>query len=188
MAAPIKVSARNLTLAATDEAAILRAARKLERFYDRIVGCRVVVEAEHRYPSGRDVSYAVRVDVTLPGTELVITHQSHRDLLTAVQEAFDAAQRRVEDYARLQRGDIKRPAGRPLGRVTKLFPLEGYGFLEAEDGLEIYFHRNSVLKGGFDRLEIGSRVRFVEEPGDRGPQASTVALLGQRRRRASIVA
>jgi cold shock CspA family protein/ribosome-associated translation inhibitor RaiA len=183
MELPIQISARNVTLAPGDEAAIRRAAGKLEKFYDRITGCRVLVEAENRYPSGRDVAYRVRIDLTIPGTELVVTRQPHADLLTAVQEAFDAAQRRVEDYARLQRGDTKRPAGRQKGRVTKLFPFEGYGFLETDDGLEVYFHRNSVLKEGFDRLEMGSRVRFVEEPGERGPQASTVALIGPRRRR-----
>ena len=40
-----------------------------------------------------------------------------------------------------------------------------------------YFHRNSVLHGGFERLRIGSKVRFIEEPGEKGPQASTVTLL-----------
>ena len=68
------------------------------------------------------------------------------------------------------------PRGR--GVVTQLFPYEGYGFLETEDGLEVYFHRHSVLDAAFDRLEIGSVVRFVEETGIKGPQASTVALAG----------
>jgi cold shock CspA family protein len=51
---------------------------------------------------------------------------------------------------------------------------EGYGFIEASDGREIYFHRNSVLGDGFDDLEVGATVTFNEEQGERGPQASTV--------------
>jgi cold shock CspA family protein len=62
--------------------------------------------------------------------------------------------------------------------VNRLFPEEGYGFLETPDGREIYFHRHSVLYPGFDRLAIGTEVRFVEEPGEKGPQASTVAIAG----------
>ena len=56
---------------------------------------------------------------------------------------------------------------------------EGFGFLETADGREIYFHKNSVLDGAFSRLSVGARVAFAEEPGDKGPQASTVRLLGK---------
>ena len=54
-----------------------------------------------------------------------------------------------------------------------------FGFLEAADGHEVYFHRNSVLDGLFSRLAVGTRVTFVEEIGEKGPQASTVKLLGK---------
>jgi cold shock CspA family protein len=67
----------------------------------------------------------------------------------------------------------------PHARVTKLFPEENYGFLETPDGIEVYFHRNSVLGGGFDRLQIGMEVSFVEEEGEKGPQASTVRRVGK---------
>jgi cold shock CspA family protein len=46
----------------------------------------------------------------------------------------------------------------------------------AEAGSEIYFHRHSVLSPGFDHLAVGTEVRFAEEEGDRGPQASTVEI------------
>lgn len=62
--------------------------------------------------------------------------------------------------------------------MSELVPEEGYGFLETPDGHEIHFHRNSVLHPGFDRLEIGTEVRFAEELGEKGVQASTVAIIG----------
>ena len=51
--------------------------------------------------------------------------------------------------------------------------------LEAADGHEVYFHQNSVLDGAFSRLAVGTHVAFEEEMGDKGPQASTVKLLGK---------
>ena len=62
--------------------------------------------------------------------------------------------------------------------ITKLFQDRGYGFLESEDGREIYFHKNSVLDGRFEKLQIGAKVRYAEEDGDKGPQASTVHVNG----------
>jgi cold shock CspA family protein len=60
-----------------------------------------------------------------------------------------------------------------------LLRWEGYGFLTAQDGREIYFDRRSVLNDAFDRLEEGTPVRYMEEPGAEGPQASTVAAAGK---------
>jgi cold shock CspA family protein len=87
--------------------------------------------------------------------------------------------RRLEDHSRRQRGSVKTHEGPPQARVSRLFPEEGYGFLETPDGAEIYFHRNSVLGAGFDRLEIGAEVRYVMEQGEKGPQASTVIIVGK---------
>ncbi|RPH77163.1 MAG: cold shock domain-containing protein [Nitrospiraceae bacterium] len=75
------------------------------------------------------------------------------------------------------RGLTKQHEPSTRAKVAKLFPETGYGFLEAPNGREIYFHRNSVLDGGFENLRIGSNVHFVEEPGEHGPQASTVKLV-----------
>ncbi len=61
--------------------------------------------------------------------------------------------------------------------VVRLFREEGYGFLRALDGREIYFHRNAVLNDDFDRLVVGAGVRFDEGLGEEGPQASTVQIV-----------
>ncbi len=81
----------------------------------------------------------------------------------------------IEDYVRELRGAVKTHEAAALGRV-RLEPELDYGFLETPDNREIYFHRNSVLGPGFDKLEIGAEVRFVEEEGEQGPQASTVIM------------
>jgi cold shock CspA family protein len=127
----------------------------------------------------------VRVDVIVPGHEFVGHREPplqhfHEDVYIAIRDAFDQVRRELEDHARRQRGDVKTHEESPHGRVTKLFPERGYGFIETPDGLEVYFHRNSVLDHGFDRLAVGTEVRFVEEAGERGPQASTVAIAGRK--------
>jgi cold shock CspA family protein len=97
----------------------------------------------------------------------------------AIRDAFKAAGRRLEDYARRQRGDVKSREARPLAKVSQLFPDKGYGFLATADGRDIYFHKGSVLNRAFGRLRVGTTVSFVEEQGDKGPQASTVRIAGR---------
>ena len=100
---------------------------------------------------------------------------AHHDVHVAIRDAFDAARRRVQDFARRRRGEVKSHVPEPAARVSKLFSGKGYGFIETSDGREIYFHENSVLEG-FERLTLGTRVHFTEEQGQQGPQASTVRL------------
>jgi len=181
MLLPLQITTRNVTLTPATRALIRRRARKLESFYDRLTACEVLVETPHRHQrAGR--RYNVRIHLTLPAGELVVRRQPETQLAAAIQRAFEAAQRRLEDYARRQRGDVKRLAAQPRGRVVRLFPGEGYGFIETADGGEVYFHRNSVPNGAFNRLEEGTTVRFIEQAGTKGPQASTVAPVRRGRR------
>jgi ribosomal subunit interface protein len=155
-------------------------AAKLSTFFDRIIACRVAVEAPHRHHRQGRV-YRVRIDIVVPGVELVAgsapeADVRHQDVYAAIDDAFDDAERVLSDYARRRRGEVKpHENGYRSGEVSKLFPDEGYGFLANEDGGEVYFHQNSVLGHAFTKLRVGSRVRFIEEAGDKGPQASTVA-------------
>ncbi len=176
MRLPLQLSVRNMSLSEAAEADIREKAARLDSFYDQVMGCRVIVEVPHRHHH-KGVLYNVRIDMTVPGSELVIKREPHEDLYVAIRDAFDAARRQLEDFARRRRGDVKTHEAPSYARVTKLFAE--YGFLETPDGREIYFHRNSVLDGGFDRLKTGAEVRFSEEEGEQGPQASTVALIGK---------
>ncbi|NNG14994.1 MAG: HPF/RaiA family ribosome-associated protein [Gemmatimonadales bacterium] len=176
MELPIQIATRNITLAFSEEEAIRREAMKLENFADRITSCRVMVEMPHRR-GNEGVQYLVRIDLTLPGREVVVKRQPQEQLRTALQDAFDVAKRQIQDYVRRRRGFVKTHLLEDRARVLTLFPWEGYGFLEDHHGREIYFHKNSVLNGAFDRLTEGAEVRFVEVEGDEGPQASTVTLV-----------
>jgi cold shock CspA family protein/ribosome-associated translation inhibitor RaiA len=178
---------------------------RLETYYRSIMGCRVLVElGERHHESGN--RFHVRIDLTVPGDEIVVAHDAslhasaidteverarkadepdpeRKHARVAVREAFDIARRRLQDHARRQRGTVKAPVRQPRGHVARLFPSDGYGYIQAEDGHEVYFQKTSVLKNVFERLTVGSDVSYVEEPGEKGPQASTVKLLHPRRRR-----
>jgi cold shock CspA family protein len=87
--------------------------------------------------------------------------------------------RRLQDYARRQRLDVKTHEGKPAARVCRLNSEKGYGYIETPDGREVYFHKNSVLGDDFKHITVGTEVTFVEEAGERGPQASSVVLVGK---------
>jgi ribosomal subunit interface protein len=150
---------------------------KLEEFYNRITGCRIILNGPPAH-SRKGSPFEVDIEVSVPGSLLVVNKQSSPDVRVALNQAFSAMERQLEDYARKQRGDVKVSVRPPRGRVARIFPDEGYGFIEADDGDEIYFHRNSVLPPGFDALEPGMEVRYTEEQGDQGLQAGSVAIGG----------
>jgi ribosomal subunit interface protein len=177
MKLPIQITARNVSLSDAAKSLIREKAEKLESFYAHVMGCRVVVEAPHRHQN-KGILYNVRVDMTVPGGELVVKREPHEDLYVSIRDAFDAARRQLQEFARRQRGEVKLHESAPEAHVSKIFPEEGYGFLETPDGREIYFHENSVVNGEFQSLSVGTAVRFAEEQGAEGPQASTVNVIG----------
>ena len=175
MKIPLQITGRNFELTAPMEDIISERARKLDLVYDQIMRCRVLVEAPHRHHH-KGILYNLRIDITVPGGELAVKREPHEDVYAAIGDAFDAAERQLQAYAARRRGDVKHHEEMPHAHISALFPEKGYGFLTTQDGREIYFHRNSVLKHRFRDLKIGMKVRFVEELGEKGPQASTVKV------------
>jgi cold shock CspA family protein len=203
MKSQLQITFRNMKPSEEIEGWIRAEAAKLDTLYSQVMGCRVAVEVPHRHHK-RGRPYHIRIDLTVPGGEIVVKREPslsararqldereikknsevkiiHKSLRTAINDAFKAAGRRLQDYARRQRGDIKSQSLLPEARVTKVLPDEGYGFLTSDDGREIYFHKNSVLGRAFPRLKVGTIVRFVEEAGEEGPQASTVRIVPKQR-------
>ena len=183
MQLPLQVSFRHMERTPSLETTIREKAATLDQFAGHIMSCRVVVEPAGKHHLHGN-QYEVRIDIKLPGGEVVATHEpsehkEYKEIAVAIRDAFDTAARRLEEYVRIQRGDVKLHAGLPHARVSKLMPAENYGFLETPEGRELFFHRNSVLNESYDRLQIGTEVAFEEEEGERGPQASTVKIVGR---------
>lgn len=183
MKLPLQIAFHNLPPSAEIEAKLRAEMERLDEFYNRIMSGRIVVDVpHHRHKEGNH--YQVRIDLKVPGDEIVVKcdpseHVDYRDIDLAIRDAFDEARRQLEDRARIERGQVKAHESLPHARVARLVPESGYGFLATPDGREIYFHEHSVLEGGFPNLEVGTEVRFVEEQGEKGPQASTVQPVGR---------
>lgn len=134
MKIPLQVTFRSMPPSGAVEAHVREKADKLDLFYDRIMGCRVVVAAPHRrHHKGK--LYHVRVDMSVPGGELVVNREpskdgAHEDVYVAIRDAFVAAERQLKDYVRRQRGEVK-----------------------AHEGTR---RQDSVLDDGFDLIEVGT--------------------------------
>lgn len=178
-----EVSYRGFEPDAATRALVDREIGKLERYFSRIVSCRVVVDLPHRSRESGNL-YHVRIDVSVPGKELVVSRDPSRDerrrnVRVAVTDAFRAMRRQLEEHSREARGEVKEHDAPPHGRVTVLKEGEGYGFLESSDGRSVYFHENAVVEDGFADLSAGQEVRFSESEGIEGPQATAVWPVGK---------
>lgn len=135
MEIPLQITFRNLPPSEAIEKNIRERTSKLASFYARIISCRVIVEAPHRHHH-KGKAYEVRIDLAVPGEEIVITHAptrlsamklnesegfeekfaethqpskhaAHADVYVAIRDAFNAAGRQLQDYARRQSGAVK---------------------------------------------------------------------------------
>jgi ribosome-associated translation inhibitor RaiA len=129
-ARPIQITFRGLAHSEALEQEIHERVEWLEQFYSQITGCRVLVELPHRHRR-RARQFHVSVELAVPGhPPIVVSHEPsrhatlkdeekaahhkeseianvHRYARVAIHEAFDAARRRLQDFAREQRGAVK---------------------------------------------------------------------------------
>ena len=137
---PLQITFRNVQRSSAVANVIECEMAKLCRFYDRLTSCRVIVEAPNRHHRWGD-PFHIRIDLDVPREKIVIKHSPalrcaiareagrsfkhiepdvpHKDVYLAVRDAFDAARRRLEAYARRLRGDIKIHRRIPPGRGDK---------------------------------------------------------------------
>ncbi|MBI4756657.1 MAG: HPF/RaiA family ribosome-associated protein [Betaproteobacteria bacterium] len=174
----LQIVFRDLARSDAVEAAIRDKAEKLNQFHHRIMSCRVTagVIQKHKH---QGKLFNIRVDLTLPGSEIVVNRDKAEDIYVAIRDAFDSARRQVEDYARRQRGEVKAHEPEVRGRIVELFPEEGYGFIEKNDGTHVYFHRYNVVNADFEQLSEGVDVEFLEEMAGDGLQANRVSVRGR---------
>lgn len=204
MQLPVQITFRNMETSLAVETRIRQEVDKLETFYDRITSCRVVVDTP-RLHLQRGKIFNIRIDLTVPGGEIVVRHEpslhraakhteverakksleiegAYKDIYVAIRDAFKSARRQLQDFAHRQSGVLKQHEPVPHARVSKISVADGFGFLKTSEEEEIYFHENSVLDGAFPQLTVGTKVSFVEGRGDKGPQASTVRVVNKRRK------
>ena len=186
MLVPLQLTLRDIPEArrAEIEERVRRRAEKLERFFEPLASCRVAVERPHQFERSGN-PHRVRIDVSVPGGhELVVRKEPgdsemHADVVTVINEAFEAMERQLVAVAERMRGSVK-SHDEPLAVVLRLFREDGYGFLKTPDGRDVYFHRNAVATGDdFESLTPGTAVRFEETMGEMGPQATTVKIVGK---------
>lgn len=187
MKIPPEITYRGVEKTEAIDALINEKIAKLERVCDHISSCHIAVEKEQDRPRDRS-PYRVRLDITVPpshelAAESTMGHQTqYANLDAVVRDAFDKAWRQLRDLSKQQqeydRGQVNDGAQDTTAIVTRLFPEQDYGFLKTLDGEDIHFTRNSVAHNDFDRLEVGTGVRFEAIEDEQGiSHASTVQIV-----------
>ncbi len=171
---PLQIT-KNLDLMPEIEDYIRRRAEKLDRLASDIMRCRVSLSVINAHQQSK-LLYSARIDLTLTGREIAVSHEASTDLRRAIRMSFESAEKQLKQKTDRRAGIVKHHDSQPMGHISEIHGDEGFGFIRTLDGRDIYFHRNSIINGRFDDLEPGLEVMFVEEDGEKGPQASTVRL------------
>jgi len=183
-----EISFHNVSKPAWAEEEIQARIAKLEKIYDRLITCRVRVDQRAQNSHGT-IPPVVHIEMSIPGRpDLVVSHEPDHlqqkfqapDLHNAINEAFRIAEDQLAELKEQRKG---RPPEayhdgehQFLGQIAEMTPGEDFGFLMTKEGALLYFHRNSVLTGDFDRLHRGDEVFYVEAMGDTGPTATKVRV------------
>ena len=177
MQIPLQVSLHGIASSNALQNAIRDKAARLERYSPHLMSCRVVLSLEGRRKR-QGKQFSLRIDLKVPGGEIAITREHDEDLQIALRDAFDAARRKLEDYVREQRLDVKRHAPEYTGHVARIDAEQGFGFIATPDGRELYFSRENVVHPPFEHLAVGTAVHFIEEAAGEGMQAKRVSARG----------
>ncbi|MFP4260973.1 MAG: hypothetical protein ACLFS1_07830 [Opitutales bacterium] len=95
-----------------------------------------------------------------------------------MQEPLETSLRKLKERTERLREDRRQPAGEdPPGIVIVIDKEKRYGIIKTVAGRDIYFADKAVPHDDFDRIEIGTLVRYVDQPGGDGPRASTVEIM-----------
>ena len=183
MNVPLQITFRNMEPSEAVEAAVREKAEKLNHFFPHIMSCRVVIELRHQHHRRGNI-FDPHIDIKVPGKEIAVSREAgldhaHEDVYVALRDAFNAAKRILQDHSDQIKQHVKTHETAPHGKIMQLNPKQDFGLIQTPDGREIYFHRNSILNSRLDDLKIGDSVRFHEESGEQGPQASSVFLEGK---------
>ena len=176
-----EITFHNMRSSDTLKADILKRIAKLEKFYGRLISCRVSIEARTRQHRTGNL-YAVHIEMQAPGGYLVVSRDPHHikerhaipDVRASIHDAFEAAEAQLRSFGKKRHGEAKTHAAPVQGQISELFTDRDYGFILTNEGGRLYFHRNSVMNEDFAKLKRGDAVHFVEADGDTGPTAVKV--------------
>jgi ribosomal subunit interface protein len=172
---PVRVQFHGLKSSAAIEQYVRDHTQKLASWAPTIIACRVAIELEHKHAhQGRP--FNVRIDLTVPGHELVVNRVRHEEVYVALREAFDDMKRQLEDLVRKRRGQTKQHAVPLHGEVVRLDGDRDFGFIRTPDGDEYYFSRDNLADTPFEHLQTGASVQFLPEVAGEGRQAKRVSL------------
>lgn len=148
---------------------------KLESLAPDIMTCRVTIDLEQKHKhQGRP--YGVRIDLTLPGHELVVNRVQDEDVYVALRDAFDNMKRQLGELVHKRRGEEKQHAVPLRGEVVRVDDVSGTGFIRTPDGDEYYFSRENLADTPFEHVQPGSTVQFIPDVGKQGLQAKRISL------------
>ncbi len=183
MQVPLELSFRNIKKTENLETLIREQVSHLERICEYMTSCRLAVEKPQKHMQSGS-PFRVRIEMNVPPSHKIIAKREpgegemHDDIATVVRDAFEAAERQLREITERQRGETKEHPMQEIDAVVdRLFKDKEYGFLTTVDGRQVYFHKNSVLQDDFERLAPGTGVRYVEESGEKGPQARSVFIV-----------
>ena len=109
---PVEITFRHTEASRSLTDKINEHAHKLEKFYGRILNCHVVVEAPPQKHEHQSQLFKIGIQLGVPGHDIHVTrdaaaHEKVEDVYVTVKKAFQVMKRRLEDHARIQRGDVK---------------------------------------------------------------------------------
>jgi ribosome-associated translation inhibitor RaiA/cold shock CspA family protein len=178
MQVPLEIAFHNIEHSEWAESEIREHVARLEGIYKRLTSCRVRVD-QRANNTNQTIPPVVRIEIGLPGyRDIVVAHEP--DLHHAINEAFRIAERQLSAFK--ERISDRKTAltheadNEFLGQIAEMLPERDHGFLMTKEGGLLYFHRNAVLVGDFDRLKRGDAVSYVEEVGDTGPIATKIRI------------
>ncbi|MCX7121906.1 MAG: ribosome-associated translation inhibitor RaiA [Gammaproteobacteria bacterium] len=175
MQVPVQITFRGLTHSDAVKTHIDERIDKLQQYCDSIIACHVVVEYENKNQN-RGNLHNTRLTLTIPGKELVSTHNDDEDMYVSIRTAFDDMTRQLESHVELLQEHVKNNQTLLSGKVIRLF--DDFGFIEGNDGNEFYFNAKHVAHPVFDKLTVGASVHFIESTGTSGPEARHVKITG----------
>jgi ribosomal subunit interface protein len=170
---PLQITLRDIYHSPVLENTIRKKVDKLKTFNGNIVSCHVVIEATQKHKHQGKL-YNVRIDIIVPGKELVVTKKTNEDVYVAIRDSFNAIVRQLEEHTRKRHGRVKSHNHVMHGYVVRMIPAEGYGFIEGIDGNEYYFSITNMSNTDFNKLSIGDAVEYTPEMTNDGHQAQHV--------------